>query len=94
MTLTVRESQELDFERLTEISMEWNEKTWFEQAKEGRFEGRITFHHRYIYWFENYASLILARDILIDFKEDYCEMFDTATEEWVMTSSYATEGWR
>jgi hypothetical protein len=94
MTFTVKESQELDFERLTETSMEWRATTWMSQVGEGRFEGSYTFHHSHIYWFENYASLILARDILIDFKEDFTIMWDNAMNQWTMTSSYVTEGWR
>ena len=90
---TVREQQEIDFERLYETSMEWKATTWLGQAEEGRFDGAYTFHHTDIYWFENYASLILARDILIDFKEDFTVMFDTACEQWVMTSTYSASGW-
>lgn len=92
--LTVREQQEIDFEQLHETSMEWQATTWMEQVGEGRFEGAYTFHHSHIYWFENYASLILARDILIDFEEDFTAMYDHALDQWVLTTTYKTESWR
>lgn len=92
--LTVRESQELDFERLTETSMEWQATTWMEQVADGRFEGSYSFHHTHIYWVENYASLILARDILIDFEEDFTAMYDTVLDQWTLTTTYKTESWR
>lgn len=92
--MTVRESQELDFERLTETSMEWRATTWMSQVNEGRFDGVYSFHHTHVYWFENYASVILARDILIDFEEDFNVMYDTAMNQWTMTTTYKSQSWR
>lgn len=84
----------IDFERLNETSMEWNKETWFEQANLDRFiDGRIDFSHRYIYWFENYTSLMAARDILALLGESYSEIFDTVSEQWCMTSTYQDLAW-
>jgi len=84
----------MDFQRLHETSMEWNKETWFEQANLDRFiDGRIDFSHRYIYWFENYATVMAARDILALLGEDYSEIFDTATEQWCITSTYQDLAW-
>jgi len=84
----------IDFERLNETSMEWNKETWFEQANLDRFiDGRIDFSHQYIYWFENYVSLMAARNILEMFGEQYSEIFDTVTEQWCMTSTYQDIVW-
>lgn len=85
---------ELDFERLSITSMQWSGKTWLQQANEGRFEGPVAFHHRYIYWFEDYAYLMGARYILKEFGEDYSVLFDTATEQWCMTTTYESIEWR
>jgi hypothetical protein len=84
----------IDFERLHETSMEWNMDTWFEQANLDRFtQGRIDFSHRYIYWFENYVSLMAARNILEVMGETYSEIFDTVTEQWCLTSGYQDLAW-
>jgi hypothetical protein len=86
--------QELDFERLSITSMEWTEKTWAEQAKDGRFDGVIDFSHRYIYWYEDYAYLMGARDILKSFGIPYAVIFDTYSEQWALTSTYQSTEWR
>jgi len=83
----------IDFERLHETSMEWTEETWGEQAKADRFIGRIDFSDRYIYWFENYVSLMAARNVLDMVGEKYNELFDSATDQWCMTSTYQDLAW-
>lgn len=85
---------ELDFERLSTTSMQWSGKTWLKQANDGRFEGTVAFHHRYIYWFEDYAQLIGARYILKEFDEDYSVLYDTAIDQWCMTTTYESIEWR
>lgn len=85
---------ELDFERLSNTSMEWSKSTWFNQANEGRFDGDINFEHRYIYWFEHYANLIAARTILKEFDMDYTVMYDTYSDTWALTSEYQSIEWR
>ena len=86
----------MDFERLHETSMEWTEETWLEQVKQERFTsscGTFDFSHRYIYWFENYVSLMAARNVLELMGENYSELYDTATEQWCMTSTYQDLAW-
>ena len=83
----------IDFERLHETSMEWTEETWGDQVKQGRFTGKIDFSHRYIYWFENYVSMMAARNVLEIMGETYSELYDTATEQWCMTSGYQDLAW-
>ena len=85
---------ETDFERLSITSMEWSEKTWAEQYDDGRFEGMSTFDHKFIYWFEDYAYLMSARDILKEFGEDYAVLFDIASDQWALTTPYASIVWR
>jgi hypothetical protein len=84
----------IDFERLHETSMEWTQETWLDQTNEQRFtDGKIDFDHRYIYWFENYASLIAARNILDTLGEDYSEIYDTSLDQWCLTSTYQDLSW-
>lgn len=91
MTITISELEQ-DFERLTEISMLWVAKDWLKQ--EDRFDGSVAFHHRVIYWFERYADLVAAKAILKELNEDYSVLYDNALDQWVITSTYATESWR
>lgn len=83
----------IDFERLHETSMEWTQDTWAKQASEGRFTGRVDFDHKYIYWFENYVSFMAARNVLEMMDEVYSELYDTATEQWCLTSTYQDLAW-
>ncbi len=91
MLLTTNELEQ-DFERLTETSMLWFGTDWLKQ--EGRFEGSVAFHHKVIYWFERYSDVILAKSILKELEQDYTVLYDNAMEQWVITSTYATESWR
>jgi hypothetical protein len=76
--------------------MQWDSETWGKQVKQGRFVSNGSapeFNHRYIYWFENYVTLMAARNILDVMGEQYSELFDTATEQWCMTSTYQDLAW-
>ena len=85
---------ELDFERLSITSMKWDEATWGEQYDDDRFEGQSTFEHRYIYWYDDFAYLMLARDILKEFEMEYAVLFDIATDQYCMTTPYESIEWR
>lgn len=85
---------EIDFERLSNTSMEWSAKTWLKQANEGRFTGTINFEHCYIYWFDHYANLMAARAILKEFDIDYSVMYDDYSDSWALTSTYQSIEWR
>lgn len=82
----------VDFERLHETSMKWNADTWADQVEEGRFKGRIDFSHGYIYWYENYVSLMAARNILDQFGEQY-EILEDADGHFCMTSTFQSLEW-
>lgn len=90
--ITTTQELEQDFERLTETSMLWQAKDWLKQ--EGRFDGSVAFHHRVIYFFERYVDLMAAKAILKELNEDYSVLYDNALDQWVITSTYATESWR
>jgi hypothetical protein len=86
----------IDFERLHETSMEWTSEIWGEQVKQGRFTSSVStfdFNHRYIYWFENYVSLMAARNVLEVMGETYAELYDNATDQWCITSGYQDLAW-
>ena len=76
--------------------MEWTQETWGEQVKQDRFNssnGTFDFNHKYIYWFENYVTLMAARNVLKKMGESYAVLYDTATDQWCMTSSYQDLAW-
>jgi hypothetical protein len=83
----------VDFERLNETSMRWEKDTWGEQVDYGRFTGQINWDHDYIYWFDNYACLMEARNILQMFGESYAEIFDDNLGQWCMTTTYQDLVW-
>jgi len=84
---------EQDFERLTETSMLFQGSDW--EAQDGRFiEGLVDYSHKCIYWFERYADLVLAKALLKGMQEDFVVLYDSVLDQWVMTSTYATESWR
>lgn len=94
---TITQELEQDFERLHQTSMQWTQEIWSEQVFEGRFisdTGTLDFDHGYIYWYENYASLLAARAILYIMGEKYTVISDEATGQWCMTSTYASAAWQ
>lgn len=80
-----------DFENLTETSMQFKGVGW--EKQEDRFNGNVNYDHAYIYWFENYASLILGRRILQDLGEPYEVLFDDACAQYAVTTDFATLSW-
>jgi hypothetical protein len=92
MLATMKEVEQ-DFERLTETSMLFQGSDW--EAQDGRFtDGVVDYTHAVIYWFERYSDLVLAKALVKGMGEDYTVLFDTAVDQWVMTSTYATESWK
>ena len=83
-----------DFERLNDTSMGWSIFTWADQVEDGRFDGYIDWNHSYIYWFESYAHVILARTILETLGAGFSVLYDNAMERYAITSEYATLCWR
>jgi hypothetical protein len=85
-----------DFEALHETSMEWTQEIWGEQIHDGRFHSSTStwdFNHKYIYWYENYVSLMAARNILKKLDEQYAVLRDEATGQWCLTSTYQSIEW-
>jgi hypothetical protein len=76
------------FEGLTEAQMEWaGETDWLSQKD--RFEDLICWSHKFIYWVENYASVILATEYLRQNRFDYSISFDNAMSQYCFTTDYA-----
>jgi hypothetical protein len=92
MLSTVQEIEQ-DFERLTETSMLFHSSDW--EAQHGRFtDGVVDYSHKCIYWFERHSDVVLAKALLKGMQEEYSVLFDSVMEQWVITSTYATESWR
>ena len=77
-----------DFERLTEVQMEWvGSDGWID--KKDRFEDTINWSHKFIYWVENYASALLATEYLNQKGYDFSISFDEAMSQYCFTTDYA-----
>ena len=83
-----------DFENLTNSAMEWSEKTWRAQVLDNRFDGGVSFNHSHIYWFDCYAGVIAAKSLLRVMGHDLSIIFDTALEQWAITTNYVSIAWR
>jgi hypothetical protein len=81
------------FELLSQTSMKWDKETWADQVEEGRFEGNINFDHELIFWFDSYTSAYLGKTILDQMDEQHEVLFDTATQEWALTTTLLTSIW-
>ena len=91
--LSTMQEVEQDFERLTETSMLFQGSQW--EAQDGRFiDGAVNYSHKVIYWFERYSDVILAKAYLKGMQEEYTVLYDSVLDQWVITSTYATESWR
>jgi len=86
MSVTL-EINALDFERLTESSMEMSDD-WVHPIQEGRFESNEGFEYAQIYWYENYASAKLATAFLDANDEKYTMNFDCVLCQYVIFSDY------
>ena len=76
------------FEALTEAQMKWSGETdWLSQKD--RFEDTICWSHKFIYWAENYASVLLATEYLRQNRWDYSISFDNAISQYCFTTNYA-----
>lgn len=80
-----------DFENLNETSMQFKGNNW--EAQDGRFEGPVNYDLDYIYWFDNYATLMAARTILQDFGNSYEVIFDDALGQWCLITDYQAMCW-
>jgi hypothetical protein len=76
------------FEGLTEAQMEWAGNTEWSSQRD-RFEDTICWSHKFIYWVENYASVILATEFLKQNRYDYSISYDNAMGQYCFTSNYA-----
>lgn len=81
------------FEMLSQTSMLWDESTWAEQVDDDRFEGKINFDHKVIYWFDSYMSLYLGMTILEKMEQEFEVLFDEVTQEWALTTTLITSIW-
>jgi hypothetical protein len=82
---------EEDFENLNETSMKFKGSNW--EAQDGRFEGKVDYSKQYIYWFDNYANLMAARLILLEFDYEYSTLFDDVLGQWTLITDYQSKCW-
>jgi hypothetical protein len=80
----------LDFERLTESQMEFKGNDW--EVQEYRFDQPMNYKHDFIYWVENYASMVLATHYLDSIGHGYAICYDSAVEMYCFTTDYPS-GW-
>ena len=84
MTLKLSEQ---DFENLWDSSMEWGGE-WEIQWE--RFTPTVSYGWKRAYWFDSYASLILARTFLKENENDFQFASDEAGG-WVLLTDYERE---
>jgi len=76
------------FEGLTSAQMQWaDEQDWLSQAD--RFEDTICWSHKFIYWVENYASIVLAIEFLKQNRYNFSVSYDNALAQYCFTTDYA-----
>jgi len=75
-----------DFEHLFEVAMDWDAEAWRDQ--EARFDFPIEVKNGFIYWVENYASLMLCRHFLNQQGHFAVTSFDEASEQWCFITGY------
>jgi hypothetical protein len=76
------------FEGLTSAQMQWaDEADWLSQAD--RFEDTICWSHKFIYWVENYASIVLATEFLKQNRYNFSVSYDNALAQYCFTTDYA-----
>lgn len=97
-----------DFDRLSSVAMPWAQYYtrpdgspdggWSEQIQKGRFVARdgtdqIGSDHHVAFWFENWASVILARSYLQELGYQYQVLSDEIGDglPWVVLTSYGRE---
>ena len=77
------------FEGLTTAQMQWaDEPDWIKQAN--RFEDTICWSHKFIYWVENYASIVLVTEFLKQNRFNYSVSYDNALDQYCFTTDYAS----
>ena len=77
----------LDFERLSETSMEFGDD-WLDQIADGRFSDNEGFEFKHIYWYENYVSARCASMYLETTKKPHVINFDQILLQWVVLTDY------
>jgi len=76
------------FEGLTSAQMQWaDEPDWISQAE--RFEDTICWSHKFIYWVESYASIVLATEFLKQNRFNFSVSYDNALDQYCFTTDYA-----
>ena len=75
-----------DFEHLFDVSMEWNKADW--AIHSNRWDFNEAPKDGFIYWCEDYASLVLCREFLASGNYTYLQSFDEGTEQWAFISDY------
>jgi hypothetical protein len=78
---------EKDFEALTNTSMEWSKTDWSEMA--WRFEFDAVPDQGFIFWVDNYASLLFCRQFCEERGHTFTASFDEGGEDWCFITDYA-----
>ena len=76
-----------DFEMLTSTQMEWGNV--FGEDRLERFELDFKPDFKYIFWVESAASMILARQFLLEEGHRFYKSFDSVAGEYVLFTDYA-----
>lgn len=81
---------EQDFERLTQDSMIWSNEEW--ATKLDRFDDELP-DSGYIYWVDNYASIVLCRQYIEERGCNLTATFDGGMLQWCFVTDYVAQIW-
>ena len=90
--LITLEMNQDDFDRLSNTTMNWSSVDW--AAQDGRFEPIPDYREfTRIYWFDNYANLLIARAFLskMGFASDTHSDQSEDSEPWILLTDFGGE---
>ena len=87
MTKIQIELDDEGFEHLWISSMAWKGTDWKKQ--EARFDPKPNYDWKFVYWFDNYASLKMGEAYLTAINEEYATHSDEEGD-WILLSNFAS----
>jgi len=79
---------EKDFDSLSNTMMQWAGYDWEDQAN--RFNSEVGFQWGWAYWFDNAASMILAKNFLMQKEAAFDVTYDEALNNYLIVTDFIT----
>ncbi|CAB4161722.1 hypothetical protein UFOVP1201_5 [uncultured Caudovirales phage] len=78
-----------DFEALSNTKMQWAGYGW--ESQSDRFDQELFYEWPWAYWFEDAASMILARMFLFNLGRGFEFAYDEATDNYIIVTNYNSD---